>query len=150
MKRLLILLIITFTVQTSFGQACGIYRLKYIGKINSETLNIEKIRLPTTEYLHGSKDKDSSRYFIETKLISNEINVEIYSDLTSVFGKAENLLRYYKSKRKTIPIIFVVKLNGKDKEIIVEIPWENVRITKLNTEDIIHVYEIDLDEIGIK
>lgn len=38
------------TIQYSFGQACGIYRITYVGNIKSESL-IEKIKLPTIEFL---------------------------------------------------------------------------------------------------
>ena len=57
MNKILVVITLSLIVQFSFGQACGIYRIKYVGNIKSESLKIEKIKLPTIEFLHGLKMK---------------------------------------------------------------------------------------------
>lgn len=151
MKRIFILLILSLTIQYSFGQACGIYRIKYVGKINSESIKIEKIKLPTIEFLHGLEEENSEKGFIEVKPIENGIDIELGSHLTShLYGKSENLLKLYKRKRENIPIIITVIENGKTKEIRIELTWDNIRISKLDDDKFGNLFELNLNEINIK
>ena len=75
MKRIFILLILSLTIQYSFGQACGIYRIKYVGKINSESIKIEKIKL----------QKDTHISFLETIEIENISTREINKFIKSLY-----------------------------------------------------------------
>ncbi|WP_298425524.1 hypothetical protein [uncultured Kordia sp.] len=151
MKRIFILLILSLTIQYSFGQACGIYRIKYVGKINSESIKIEKIKLPTIEFLHGLEEENSERGFIEIKPIENEIDIELASHLTShLYGKSENLLKLYKEKKENIPIVITVIENGKTKEIRIELTWNNIQISKLDNDKFGNLFELNLKEINIK
>jgi len=151
MKRIFILIILILTIQYSFGQACGIYIINYIGKINSETLQIEKIKLPTIELLHGVEEENSEIGFIEIKPIENEINVKLSSHLTChLFRKAENLLKFYKTKRKSVPIIITVIENGKHKEMRIELTWDNIKITEINEDGFGGLFELNLNEIIVR
>ena len=151
MKRIFILLILSLSIQYTFGQACGIYRIKYVGNIKSESLKIEKIKLPTIEFLHGLENESSEKGFIEIEPIANGIDIELGSPLTShLFGKTENLLKFYKTKRENIPIIITVIENGKNKEIRIELTWNNIQIKKLEDEKFGNIFELNLNEIKIK
>jgi len=151
MKRIFILLILSLTIQYSFGQACGIYRIKYVGKINSESIKIEKIKLPTIEFLHGLEEENSEKGFIEIKPNENEIDIELGSHLTShLYEKTENLLKLYKTKRENIPIVITVIENGKNKEIRIELTWNNIQIGKLEDEKFGNLFELNLNEINIE
>ncbi len=151
MKRIFILLILSLTIQYSFGQACGIYRIKYVGKINSESIKIEKIKLPTIEFLHGLEEENSEKGFIEIKPIENGIDIELASHLTShLYGKSENLLKLYKEKKENIPIVITVIENGKTKEIRIELTWNNIQISKLDDDKFGNLFELNLKEINIK
>jgi len=151
MKRVFILLILSFTIQYSFGQACGIYSVKYVGNIKSESLKVKKIKFPTIEFLHGLEENNSERGFIEIKPFVNEINIEIGSHLTSqLFEKAENLLKFYKAKRENIPILVTVIENGKNKEIQIELAWKDIQIKKLEDENFGSLFELNLNEINVK
>ena len=151
MKRIFILLILSFTIQSSFGQACGIYRIKYIGKIDSASIRIEKIYLPTIEFLHGLEEENLEKGFIEINPIENGIDIELGSHLTShLYDKSENLLKLYKTKRENIPIIITVIEKGKNKEIRVELTWDNIQISKLEDDKFGNLFELNLNEINIK
>ena len=151
MNRIFILLILSLTIQSSFGQACGIYRIKYVGNIKSESLKIEKIKLPTIEFLHGLEERNSGKGFIEIKLSENKIDIEIGSHLTShLYEEAESLLKLYKTKRVNIPIFITVIENGKNKEIQIELTWNDVKIKKLEDQKFGNLFELNLNEINIK
>jgi uncharacterized alpha/beta hydrolase family protein len=151
MKRVFILLILSLTIQYSFGQSCGIYRIKYVGNIKSESLKIEKIKLPTIEFLHGLEEENSEIGFIEIEPIENEIDVELRSHLTShLYGKAESLLKFYKTKRENIPIIITVIENGKQKELRIELTWNNIQITEINDDGFGRLFELNLNELKVK
>ncbi len=145
MKRIVILLIFIFTIQSSFGQACGIYRIKYVGNIKSDSIKIKKIKLPTIKFLHGLDEE-----FIENKPSANEFDIEIRSHLTShLYTNAESLLNLYKVKRKTLPILITVIENGKNREIQLELSWNNVKIKKIEDQNFGNLFELNLNDINI-
>jgi len=151
MKRIFILLILSLTIQYSFGQACGIYRIKYVGKINSESIKIEKIKLPTTAFLEGIGEENSEFGFIEIKQITTEIDVELRSHLTSnLYKKSENLFNLYKTKREYIPVIITIVEKGKNEEIRIELAWNTIQISKLEDDKYGNLFELNLNEINIK
>ncbi len=150
MKRIFILLILSLTIQYSFGQACGIYRIKYVGKIKSESLKIEKVKLPTIEFLHGLENEYTEKSFIEIELNNYQIDSELGSHLTShLYGKAENLLTFYKTKRENIPLIIIVIENGTKREIRKELTWNNIEISKLEDDKFGNLFELNLNEINV-
>ncbi|GAA3642775.1 hypothetical protein [Flavivirga jejuensis] len=151
MKRIFILLVLSLSIQYSFGQACGIYRIKYVGKINSESIKIEKIKLPTIEFLHGLEEENSEKGFIEIKPIENRIDIKLGSHLTShLYKKSESLFKLYKAKRENIPIVITVIKNGKNKEIRIELTWDNIQISKIDDDKFGNLFELNLNEINIK
>jgi hypothetical protein len=151
MKRIFILLILSLSIQYSFGQACGIYRIKYVGNIKSESLKIDKIKLPTIEFLHGLEDEDSKKSYAEIELTNNQVNAELSSHLTShLYGKAGSLLKSYKTKRESIPLIIIVIENGTKREIRKELTWNNIQITKLEDDKFGNLFELNLNDIYIK
>ncbi len=150
MKRMLILLILTLTFQNSFGQACGIYRIKYVGSIKTDSLKIEKIKLPTIEFLHGLEDENSEISFMEIEPTDGRINIELRSLLTShLYGETKNLLKFYKTKRENITII-IVNDKGEKRKILTELTWNNIQINKIEDEKFGNIFELNLKEINIK
>uniref|UniRef100_UPI00404B5D30 hypothetical protein n=1 Tax=Flavobacterium sp. TaxID=239 RepID=UPI00404B5D30 len=116
--------------------------------MKSELLTIEKIKLPTIEFLHGFAEENSENGFIEIEPIDNDINVEVRSFLMSeLYEKPESLLKLYKTKRNKIPIIIKVIENGKPKEIRMELTWNNIQISKLENEQFGNLFELNLNEI---
>ena len=151
MKRIYILFILSLTIQYSLGQACGLYRLKYVGNIKSVSLKVEKIKLPSIKFLHGLEEENSEKDFIEIELIENEINIQLRSHLTShLYEKPEILFKLYKRKRQNIPIVITVIENGINKEIQIELTWNNIQIRKLEDEKFGNLFELNLNEIHIK
>lgn len=151
MKRIFILLILSLTIQYSFGQACGIYRIKYTGNIKSESLKIENIKLPTIVFLHGLQDQNSKISFVEFEPTNNRINIELDSHMTShLYDEAESLLKFYKTNRKSIPIIITVSENGKNREVLIELTWDSIQINKLEDEKFGNLFELNLNEINLK
>ncbi len=151
MKKIIILIFLSLTIPFSFGQACGIYRINYVGNIKSESLKIEKIKLPTIQFLHGLEDENSEKPFTEIEFTNNQINAELRSHLTShLYGKSENLLKFYKTKRESIPIIIIVVENGIKREIRTELTWNNIQITELKDDRFGNLFKLNLNEISIK
>ena len=150
MRRVFIPLIFSFMIQCSFGQACGIYRIKYIGNIKSESLQVENVKLPTIEYLHGLEEENSEKAFVEIKPIDNEIDIELVSGLTSHLYDLEGLLKFYKAKRNSIPVMILVTQNGQNKEIRIDLTWNNIQIKGQKDEKFGNLFELNLNEIRIK
>ncbi len=139
--------------QLGFSQSCGIYRIIYVGEIQSESLEISTIKLPRIELLHGYEKFKSEYAFVEINLEKRKFKLELTSHLTS--DLYDNPIRYwemYKNKRKSIPIILSIKNKtlNKIKEIIIEIPWEEVEISKVNEEEFGNFFQINLKEIKIQ
>jgi len=150
MKRIIALIILMLTIQYSFGQACGVYRIKYVGNIESKSLKVEKIKLPTIEYLHGLEGESSEKGYVEIDLESNGIEIQLGSHLTShLYDKPESLLKLYMEKRENIPIIITAIENGISREIEMEINWSDIQITKLEDENFGNFFKLDLKRINL-
>ncbi|WP_055437681.1 MULTISPECIES: hypothetical protein [Lacinutrix] len=150
MKRIFILLILSLTIQYSFGQACGIYIIKYVGKIESESSKVEKIKLPTIEHLYNFEKEDSEKSFVIVELNGNEINKKIISPLGSVFENSKKLMDYFKSKRETFPVTIVINKNGKEIEITKHLNWENIEIKLIEDDGIVKSFELNIKTIEIE
>jgi hypothetical protein len=146
MKNFLILFVSISCLSWARGQTCGIYRIKYVGTIQSETFLIQKVQLPTISFLEF---RDSSNRFIEITPANNVITTEIRSPLTTPYSDAEILLNRYKSKQTTIPIILSMTKNGQEKQITIEMSWDNITITRLNDGKFGSLFEINLHEIKV-
>jgi len=144
MKRIIILAVLSFTLHLTYGQACGMYAIKYVGEIKSN-LTIEKIKLPSVSYLHNLEVS-----FIAYKPIANKINIESFSPLTShLYRNGEKLLNFYKIMNENLSIIFVVKENGQEREILKTISWNEISIVKIQDDSILSSFEIRLNAIQL-
>lgn len=147
MKRIFIIIILNLIVQSSFGQACGKYRLKYVGEISADSFDIKTVKLPTTMYLHGFEKLNSEMSFIEISPKENTIDITTYSHLTSVFTEKEALLKLYKNKTSSIPIIITIIKEGKEQKVIKEISWNNIEMKTIEDDKFGTLFEINLKTI---
>ncbi|WP_196890172.1 hypothetical protein [Aureivirga sp. CE67] len=150
MKITLALSIIFLFIQTSFGQACGVYELKYQGSIKSTSGKEFKIKLPTTYYFHTEDVKESSKsIFNESKLKGAEINFIMRSHLTSVYTP-DQLIELYKNNRDFIPVwIKTIEENGEEKIQFKKIPIANLKFKGIKEPNGLTEITIDLGEIKI-
>lgn len=147
-KALIILTIILFS-QNSFSQACGIYRVKLIGKLNTNIINPKRIKVPTISFFHNS-EKENPDSFTEVVIQNNEFIRELNSRLTSeLFDDAESLKKFYISKKQNFPLTIYLLENGVEKEIYIEIEWKNIIITRIEDKGFGNYFEINLKEINI-
>lgn len=150
MRRLLILMVLSLAFQYSFGQACGLYRIKYVGKVKSDSLQIENIKLPSIQFLHGLEDEKSELGSYTSIPNTGEIDVEIGSHTTShLYDKSEDLLNFYRRNREGIPIVITVIKLGKSEEIRVDLTWDNIQINKLEDQSFGNLFELNLNVINI-
>ncbi len=134
---------------SSYGQACGVYYFKLTGYIESSELQVTKLKLPWTPYLHGISDEKDIDAFIQIDLTKNKINEKLPSHLTSAGLKANHVIQLYKTKRNSIPI--TIEAIGKDQkthqfEFI--LTWEQVKLNPTNQDDCI--FEMDLGNLKIE
>lgn len=148
MKALLLALILTLSIQMSYGQACGVYRVKYVGSAVGQD-NIIGVSLPTIQFLHGLENEKSDAAFVEAELRGENIEFVIGSHLTSyLYSDASSYLKLYQSKRDKLLLISVLELkSGKKVEVPIEIPWENIKMIKIEDENFGNIFEIDLGQI---
>jgi hypothetical protein len=148
MNRVLLVFILSLVFQISFGQACGKYHIQYVGKIEAKTGRVEKVKLPSIMYLHNLKNKESNKNFIEIQPNGNEIVLLTSSHLTSnLFGSSDSLLRFYKSKSDSIPVVLILSINGNLKENVIKLAWEDIELTKGDNEEFGNFFIIDLGVI---
>jgi hypothetical protein len=151
MKSLIAIFLLMITAQMGFGQACGIYRVKYVGEIVSENVEIIKVKLPTIPFLHEKKGSDLESKFVELKTNGNHIEKEVSSHITSkLYSKADTYLKLYQSKREKLPIKFVILEEGKETEITIELYWDEIEIREIEDEGFGRLFEINLKEIKVE
>lgn len=138
------------SIQTVYSQACGIYRIKYVGQIKSNELEVTSIKLPTTMYLHGLEKRKSKRAFFEYSLENDSINIEMHSHLSChIHGNPNLYLELYLSKHKSLSIILVGRKNDEEIEIPIELEWKNIKMTKIEDDGFGYLMEINLSKIEI-
>lgn len=121
-KNIFTILTLMLFIHTSFSQACGIYRIKYVGKIEFKTHKIEKIKLPSIMFLHNVVDRNENVAFIEVDINEDNINKEISSHLTShLYDNSNKLLEFYKNSRDNLLIVFTINEDGNYREIFKEL-----------------------------
>ncbi len=129
MKLILAIILVGINVQMSFGQACGVYKLKYIGEIHeNNNLVLTKIKLPTTAFLHGLEKEESERSFQIYELKNKKIDYLMYSHLSChVTSTADWLFEFYKTNIEDIPIILIgVSTENKEVEIKINISFDQI------------------------
>lgn len=150
MKNVLFIAILFILAQQAYGQACGIYRIKYTGTVINEDIEVLMVQLPSVDFLHSSKNKKSKCAYIETEVHDNKFDIITQSPITSLlFNDAENYMSMYEEKREKISIIIRFREGSKEKKSVIEIPWKDIKITKIQDDGFGNIFEIDLQEIEI-
>ncbi len=149
MKNLVIILVLTLTSHFSSGQACGIYRIRYVGALTSGTHSLLSIQLPATFYLHRFENEKSELSFVSTKLIDGKFNLELKSHLTTPYSDKKALIEFYKSKSRSLKIGVTVLDNGIKKDIFLEVKWEDILVSIIEDEKFGTLFEFRLKEIAI-
>lgn len=117
------------------GQACGFYRLKYIGEIEAKGIKIQSIRLPSVSLLLGYDSIDSEDAFIEVQLLDGKIEIETASPTTSELHNEPNkYLQIYRERLPVIPFIVYQFESGVIKEVKLELSWDDVKLTKVKDD----------------
>ncbi|TND01808.1 MAG: hypothetical protein FD123_4184 [Bacteroidetes bacterium] len=149
MKKAFTFLLFTLTLHLSYGQACGMYRIKYVGNIKSDARDIVSIYLPTTLYLHGIENDRSKRSFLEAKLDSSHFNLGISSHLTTPYTDKNALLSYYKSISPALKIKVAFLKDGTLKEQFVKINWDDISISVIDDDKLGTLFEFRIKDIRI-
>jgi hypothetical protein len=149
MKNLLALVVFILTFQSSFGQACGIYHVKYNGSIKSISYEIEKITFPTIQFLHGLEDKNSPMGTTQVESTKQRFDILLTSHLTShLYNNSHDLLNFYKEKADHFPIIIILNVNGILEEVQLNVKWKDIEIEKDSKSE--NVFILNLKKLFIK
>jgi len=149
MKRLLIVILFYWISQSVYGQACGIYRIEYVGNISSTVREVEKVYLPTTMFLHKVEDDKSKKAFIDTTLTNGLFRLQIASHLTTPYNNVDQLLSYFKTQSDK----FIMKVsyweNSSLKEATIEIDWNKIAISIIEDGKFGTLFKFTLKSISI-
>ena len=115
--------------QFSHGQACGIYRIKYVGNISTTDKQIVKVYFPTTMFLHKIEKEQSDKAFIEATLKNGTFKIEISSHLTTPYNSIDQLLFFYKKQSDVFKMKVSYMETGILKEKIIAINWNKIGVT---------------------
>jgi len=129
MKQIFIFLFFFIALNSSYGQACGVYRIKYIGKIVSPNKKIKKVYLPTTYLLEGYLKRRHKEAFIETTSINGNINQGLESGLGRVYIDTNELLTFYKRECKSFNLKVIFYKNSIRKKKIISIDWNDIEVS---------------------
>lgn len=150
MKNLFTFLVFTFLLQSAFGQACGVYRIRYIGKITSEKGTVSSLEFPTTRYLCGLEKVDSQSAFLETIPIGDEFELDIKSHLGTLYSSEESLIAFYKSKSPTFKMkVWLYNGSTTKEEIVLDIDWNEIEVTLFNYDGLGPMFEFRFQKIVI-
>ncbi|MCP4460246.1 MAG: hypothetical protein GY816_19815 [Cytophagales bacterium] len=144
MKQLLFLTFFYLSFLSSFGQACGKYRIKYLGTIQSE-IRVKKVKLLSIFFRHGVGEK-----MIELLPEGKVFEIDLLSHLTSHhFSEPYDLLEFNKQHAGYFPITLTIIEAGQERNIRVKPSWDDIEITLKEDEGFGNLFEINLGELGI-
>ena len=149
MKRLFTLILFYLASQFAYGQACGIYRIEYVGNIDTTINEIVKVYLPTTMFLHGLEKEKSEKAFIETTLTNGLFKVEIGSHLTTPYNDINWLLSFYKKQSDKFKMKISYLENGFLKDKSIEIDWNRIEISVIEDGNFGTLFRFRLKDISI-
>jgi hypothetical protein len=149
MKRLLILTFFILSVHFMFGQACGIYRIEYVGDFASINKEIVTVYLPTTMFLHGLENEKSDLAFVDTNLTEGLLQIEIRSHLTIPYNNIDQLISFYRSQSDMFPMKISYIENGAVKETKIEIDWKKIEVTIIEDGKFGTLFRFKIKEISI-
>ena len=149
MKRLLILTLFYLASQFACGQACGIYRIEYVGNIATTNREVVKVYLPTTMFLHGVEKEKSDRAFIDTTLTNGTFKVEIGSHLTTPYNDINQLLSFYKMQSDKFKMKVSYLENGSVKEKTIDIDWNKIEVSVIEDGKFGTLFRFMLKDISI-
>lgn len=150
MKAFVFSLVFVLAGQICFSQACGQYRLKYAGTVQTGSLQVENIQVPGTFFLHSRKGKIGGEEFVEAALTDHQIELQIGSHTTSLLTDDPQLvLKHYQRRSATLPVVFTITKKDHQRKMVVEIPWDDIAITLLEDDGRGHLFQIDLGSIKL-
>ena len=149
MKKLFLLLIFTFTVQSALAHACGIHYIKYVGTVDLEGLTIESIELPNIPFFYGIMEIEDEGTLFPTAVESDCFSLEIPSHLTSPVRDVKSLLHLYKNKREKVPILVTIKKNGVAEKVRLELDWKDIRVTQIEKKGGFPRFEFNLGALKL-
>lgn len=145
-NRIFSILLFLLLAISSYSQACGIYRVRIIGTVNSKEEKFEKIKIPKIRLLESKKYSEmNNEDFLEFKVDNNKIYIETQSSLGTVFSNVETLKRSYEEKNSKLQLVL---LKNKS-EIKTEIDWNEIEITEIEDKGFGKYFEINLKEIKL-
>ncbi len=149
MKQLLIMTLFFLASQFTYGQACGIYRIEFVGNIAFTNREIVKVYLPTTMFLHGVENENAERAFIDTTLTNSLFKVEIVSHLTTPYTDITQLLSFYKQQSDKFKMKISYIENGSLKESNIEIEWDKIEVSVIDDGKFGTLFRFALKDISI-
>ncbi|PZR09691.1 MAG: hypothetical protein DI539_21795 [Flavobacterium psychrophilum] len=149
MKRFLLLILFYLAFQFSYGQACGIYRIEYVGSVTATGKEIVKVYLPTTMFLHRVEEEKSERAFIEAASVNGLFNIEIGSHLTTPYNDIDQLRSYYKKRSKKFKMKVAYRENNLLREKVIGIGWDEIEISIVEDGKFGTLFRFALKDIAI-
>lgn len=145
MKNIFITFLLTLTFQIGYGQACGVYRIKYVIEIQSSSMQVLQIKVPSIPFLHGYIEKESERAFILAEVTNNKAALETVSQLTSeLYDDANRYIKLYSKKREALPVIIILAENNERRELTLLLSWDQIEMNQVDDEQFGNLFEMKL------
>jgi hypothetical protein len=149
MKRILSMTLFYLASQFSYGQACGIYRIEYVGNIAATNKEFVKVSFPSIKFLHGVEKENSELAFINTTLTNSLFKVEICSDLTTPYTNINKLLSFYRKQSDKFKMKISYLENGSLKDAKIAIEWDKIEVSVVEDGKFGTLFRFTLKDISI-
>ena len=151
-KTLILIILFQIIIISSFdiyGQPDCIIGYRYVGSIQSDSIVIDSIELPTTIFMVGWKNMERNEMFSKHNIAKNKINCKFYSHMGWYFCYETEIMLKNVFKKEGLDF-YPIKLHirGLNKTIIIKIPIENIEFNSISDDELLKL-EIDFGEIKI-
>ncbi|MCU0436767.1 MAG: hypothetical protein MUC49_02565 [Raineya sp.] len=142
-----IIILLFFLSHWVYGQACGMYKIQYIGKISSNK-QIKAVYLPTPDFLEGYVNFRNEDALLKASVNNNQFNGYLISSLGRVYRDEQQILSVYQSKHSKFKIKIEFLSKNVLKTKIIEIDWNDIQVAKQKDTDM-STFLFDLKTINL-
>lgn len=128
LRKILMVLLLGMAVNVSWGQACGIYIVGYVGELDGGSMEILAITFPSTNMLEGRSKRAKDREVRIGTIDGRKFAFSVMSPLGAVPKNVDWLFDLYKANNPFLELTITAKTKeGRVIKQKIALDWDPIR-----------------------
>lgn len=135
LRKSLMVLLLGMAVNISWGQACGVYIVGYVGELDSGSMEVLAITFPSTEMLEGRSKRTNDHEVRTVTIDGKRFSFSVMSPLGAVPKNVERLFDLYRANNPFLELIITARTKeGRVIKQKTSLVWDTIRYTGAEKE----------------